>query len=471
MKQTFPTCGATERALTPQSLTALREGFALTGGDRAWHNAIAHNPLDKLALSRAATAGLDEHFSHRIKSPGIANQRKSGRCWMFAGLNVLRPQVMRQHQMAEFEFSTAYLQFWDKMEKANLFLESVIDLRDADFLDRDWEMVACRTLLDGGWWNFLAGLIMKYGVVPASAMPETHGSGHTENLNYVLGRLLQVHAVNILALHAKGRDLDALRARKSKALAEVYRMLALNLGEPPAEFEWRYRRQAEGDKDKTDPDTVADTSLTPLERHTPRSFYEKYVSLPLADYACFYHDPCNELRRHYQFDRARNIVDDECMRFVNIDMDSIKRMAAASILADEPVWFAVDMRIDQSGSEGIMEHQLFDYGALFGLDLTVSKADRIRFHAGASCHAMVLMGVDLDADGRSRKWLVENSWGDKKGRAGRWTLHDRWFDEHVYTIVVHPRHVPADIMALFAEEPEVLPAWYPGTMHCQSPQP
>jgi bleomycin hydrolase len=466
MQQMLDKCATAERALTSQCLAALRGNYVMTANDRAWHNAVAHNPLEELALSRAATAGMDGHFSHRIKSPGIANQGKSGRCWMFAGLNVLRPQVMRRHQMAEFEFSTSYLQFWDKLEKSNLFLESVIELRDTDYLDRDWEMVICRTLLDGGWWNFLAGLIMKYGVVPASAMPETHGSGHTETLNFVLSRLLQSHAVKLLKLHAGGADADALHAAKSAALAEVYRLLVLNLGEPPAEFEWRYRRRRENGKEPADQDSVADADLTPPERHTPRSFFEKYVNLPLADYACLYHDPCNELGRHYQFDRARNIVGDECMRFVNIDMAAIKRIAVASILANEPVWFAVDMRIDQSGKRGLMEHELFDYGALFGLDLTLGKADRIRFYAGASCHAMVLMGVDLDAAGQPRKWLVENSWGEKKGREGCWTLHDRWFDEHVYTIVVHPRHVPAEIMAHFAEEPVVLPAWYPGTMGC-----
>ena len=185
---------------------------------------------------------------------------------------------------------------------------------------------------------------------------------------------------------------------------------------------------------------------------------------------CLYNDPHNELDRHYYFDRARNIVGNECMHFVNIDMEPMKEIAKASILANEPLWFAVNWNFDQSEEHGLMEHQLFDYETLFGIDLTVSKADRTRFHAGASCHAMTLMGVDLDKDGRPRKWLVENSHGDDVGEKGRWTLNDKWFDEHVYTIIAHKRHVPASILKRFEEEATVLPAWYPGAQGIASIQ-
>lgn len=453
-------------ALTSEFLAALREGYEMSPADRACHNAVTNNDLGSLALNRDIVRGDDGHFSHRIKSRGITNQKKSGRCWMFAGLNVLRPQVIRDHQMAEFEFSTAYLQFWDKMEKSNLFLESVIELRDADFMDRDWEMVNKQTLDDGGWWNYVAELVGKYGVVPASAMPETHSSAHTESLNHVLGRLLRARAARLLEQYADGASLEALRAGKHEALTEVYRFLVLNLGEPPTEFEWRYRRRKKPDESGKDPDadmqTVAEEDLTPPERHTPQSFRHKYVGTALSDHVCLYNDPHTELDRHYRFGRARNIVGSECMHFVNIDTAPMKQIAVASILANEPLWFAVNMNIDQSMAHGLMEHQLFDYESLFGLDLTLSKSDRTRFHAGASCHAMALMGVDLTADGKPRKWLIENSWGDEKGNKGRWTLHDKWFDEHVYTIIVHKRHVPAGIMRCFEDEPLELPAWYPG---------
>ncbi len=452
--------------LTQDFLAELRDNYEMTPGDRACHNAVTNNSVNALALNRDAVRGDDGHFSHRIKSSGITDQKQSGRCWMFAGLNVLRPQMIRDHGMVEFEFSTAYLQFWDKMEKSNIYLESVIELRGSDFLDRDWEQANKRITEDGGWWNNLVGLVEKYGVMPLSAMPETHSSTNTRLLNEILGRLLRARAVSIRKRHENGAGIEVLRSMKSDALREVYRFLVINLGEPPAEFEWRYKRRKEPNKSVEDAirdlQTVEEESLTPAERHTPQSFYRKYVGVSLADFVCLYNDPHNPLDRHYCFDRSRNIVGKECMNFVNVDTTAMKEVSKKSILANEPLWFAVNMDFDQSVEHGLMEHRLFDYETLFGIDLTVSKADRTHFHAGASCHAMALTGVDLSEDGQPRKWLVENSHGDKSGAKGRWTLRDKWYDEHVYTIIAHKRHVPAEILKRFDEEPTVLPAWYPG---------
>jgi bleomycin hydrolase len=456
---------SSDGVLTKEFLAELRDGYQMDAVDRARHNAVTNNDTDSLALNRGAFRSGDGHFSHRIRTKGITNQKKSGRCWMFAGLNVLRPQVIRDHRMEEFEFSVAYLQFWDKLEKSNLYLESIIELRDADFLDRDWEAVNKNTLEDGGWWSYLVGLVSKYGVVPLSAMPETHASTHTHTLNEILGRLLRARAVKLLDQYADGSGIENLRAGKNEVLAEVYRLLVIHFGEPPSEFEWRYplrKSENAADNDEAVYQCAEDRNLSPPEVHTPRSFYQKFCGRPLSEFVCLYNDPNSEMGRHYSFDRAQNIVGSECMHFVNIDTAPMKQIAKASILANEPLWFAVNMGYDQSTELGLMRHRLFDYETLFDIDLSVSKANRTRFHAGASGHAMALMGVDLDADGQPRKWLVENSWGDDKGDKGRWTLHDDWFDEHVYTIIVHRSHVPADILIRFDEDPIVLPAWYPG---------
>lgn len=451
--------------LSHSLLRTIRDSYRMSEADRACHLAVSHHSAKPLALNLGAARGDDGHFSHRVRSSGIVNQKKSGRCWMFAGFNVLRPQVIRDHRMESFEFSAAYLQFWDKMEKSNLYLESVIELRDAHFLDREWADVNAVTVEDGGWWNYLVGLIGKYGVMPVSAMPETHASSNTEALNEVLGRLLRSRAVRLLDSHAAGTGTARLRDEKNEVLKEVYRLLVLHFGEPPAEFEWRYPMRKDGD-DKASPDaelqSAENPNLSKVERHTPQSFYRQYVGRPLSEYVCLYNDPKNELNRHYRFDRARNIVGNECMNFANIDTPAMKEIAKASILANEPLWFAVNMGFDQSTELGLMKHRLYDYESLFGIDLAMSKADRTRFHAGASGHAMALVGMDLDAAGKPRKWLVENSWGDEKGEKGLWTLHDDWFDEHVYTIIAHRSHVPSRILDYFNEEPTVLPSWYPG---------
>lgn len=448
--------------LSPELVKSLREGYEMNGEDLARHNAITNNSINSLALNRAIVAGEDGLFSHKIKTKGITNQKSSGRCWMFAGLNTMRPQVIRDLKVDGFEFSMAYLQFWDKMEKSNLYLEDIIELRKVDRLDREWLLVNEWSTGDGGWWNYVTGLIEKYGVVPASVMPETHSSDNTRTMNVVLGRLLRAQAVALMKAHKDGASLEQLRQQKEKSLKEVYRFLVLNLGEPPVEFEWRY--QAGGEKKEDDGQesaAVKNEKLIEAGTFTPKSFYEKFVGVKLSHFVCLQHDPSQPLGRHYLFDRAANMAGQQDMHFANIEMEVMKEIAAKSILANEPLWFAANVSIDQSSEHGLMEHNLYDYETLFGLDLEISKADRSIFGVGASNHAMVLTGVDLK-DGKPRKWLVENSWGDDKGNKGTWTLYDRWFDEHVTTVIVHKAHVPEDVLKIYESKPEVLPSWYPG---------
>ncbi|MCH7227099.1 aminopeptidase C [Haloferula sp. A504] len=450
--------------LSTDFIAGLRKSFRLVEADRARQNAVAHNEIEDLALNHAALAGQDRHFSHEVRSRGVTNQQKSGRCWMFAALNTLRPHIIREHGMEEFEFSVAYLQFWDKLERANLFFEEVIEFRDRDYLDREWECLNQRAIHDGGWWNYAAALVGKYGAVPSEAMPETKSSSNTATLNKVLQRLVRSRAARMLERHADGAVLEELREMKNGALAEVYRLLVISLGEPPGEFRWRYviRPEVPGENRKNDLETATTETLSPEETFTPMSFYQRFIGHSLDEFVCLYHDPKNEPGRHYLMDRARNVAGGECMGFVNVGIDTLKQVAIESILANESMWFAVNMGIDHSKKHGAMHDQLLDYETLFGIDLTLSKADRARFHEGASNHAMALVGVDLDADGQPRKWLAENSWGKEEVESGRWTLSDPWFDEHVYTIIVHRKHVPEAILERFNDEPVPLPAWYPG---------
>jgi bleomycin hydrolase len=451
---------ATVGELTPDFIDSLRQGYRMTEIDRARHNAVTSGDISELSLNREVLRGDDGLFSHRIRTKGITHQKQSGCCWMFAALNTLRPQIIRECGVEEFEFSVTFLQFWDKMERANLFFEAVIEMGETDFLDREWESLNRSALEDGGWWNFVAGLIEKYGVVPTSAMPETHGSSNTAIFNQVFGRLVRSRAVKIIEAHAGGSDGHAQRTLKEDALREVYRFLVINFGKPPEEFDWRYKRSEEKNSDFLD--GVEDQKLSKAETFTPRSFFKRFVGRSLDQFVCLYNDPKNELNRHYTFRGASNIVGTRWMNFVNIGMAQMKEIAIASIRANEPLWFAVNMAYDQSNKLGLMHDRLFDYESLFGLDLPLGKADRARFHAAASNHAMTLMGVDLDKDDKPKKWLVENSWGVEKGKDGWWTLHDSWFDEHVYTIIVHKRHVAEEILKHFDEEAAELPAWYPG---------
>ncbi|MDG1070349.1 MAG: C1 family peptidase, partial [Akkermansiaceae bacterium] len=380
--------------------------------------------------------------------------------WMFAGFNVMRPKVINELGLDGFEFSNAYLQFWDKMEKSNLYLEDIIELRDVDRLDREWLLVNEWLVGDGGWWNYVTGLISKYGAVPSSVMPETHSSENTSTMNKVLARLLHSQAAALIKAGEAGSGEEALRTMKEKSLKEIYRFLAINLGEPPTEFEWRYQvKSKDGKEDETV--EVADKNLTSAKSYTPQSFYKEFVGVDLNEFVCLYNDPSQEMNAHYRFHRARNIAGEDDMNFVNIEISEMKEIAVKSVLANQAMWFAVNMSEDQSREHGMMEVDLYDYETLFDVKLDLSKAERSRFGAGASNHAMVLTGVDL-REGKPTKWLVENSWGDEKGNKGRWTLYDDWFTEHVYTIIVHHKHVPKETLAIFDQAAKVLPAWYPG---------
>jgi bleomycin hydrolase len=451
----------TSRELSPKLISQLRAAGKLNAQDRATQNAVTNNEIKSLVLNAGIVRGLDGHFSHKIDFKGITNQKSSGRCWLFAGLNTMRPKVIRERKLPSFTFSTAYLQFWDKMEKSNLFLERMIDLRDRDFLDREWETVHRWSLGDGGWWNYVVALIDKYGAVPADVMPETHSSENTGTMNLVLKQMLTVDAVKLHKLHAEGKSVDQLRRYKTDALARVYRFLVINLGEPPQEFEWRYEIKPEkisGDDKKID---APKSKLSKRVRYTPKRFYDEFVGVRLSDYVTLYHDPVSETMKHYRFRGARNIVGRDEMHFVNVPIETLKTVAMTSVLADEPVWFACDVGKDHSRKHGIMAMQLLDYGPLFGVDLKMTKSERIRYRRGGSNHAMVFMGVDV-RDGRPQKWLVENSWGEKAGKNGLWTLHNDWFDQHVYTIIVNHRHVPKAVMKVYAQKSKELPLWYPG---------
>ena len=472
----LPAAWGTDVGLTPDLLEKLRQSYKQ---DEVRFNALAANPINALVLNQRLVDAHDTHFSHRIRFKGVTDQHSSGRCWLFAGLNTLRPAIIAKNDLDDFEFSETYLQFWDKLEKANLYLEYMIELRNADPLDREWESVQKFTLDDGGWWQGVVALVGKYGVVPKEAMPATTASDNTDTLNKILERKLHVDGAKIRALARAGADVKTLRAYKQQAIVEVYRILAQTLGEPPREFSWRppkkkddakkdaARAKKEGKKNDGNKskakakEPAMDIDLTPAKKYTPQSFYREMVGAALEDYVSLYYDPLNPLMKHYAFQRSRNFADRPDIDFVNISLDAMKRIAMASVMTNEPVWFAADVGKDQNTKLGIMATNLYNYGPLFDVNLQLDRAQRILFRDGGANHAMVFMGVDV-VNHQPAKWLVENSWGADKGDKGLWTLYNNWFDEHVYMVIVNKRHVPAAMLKVFKEPVTVLPPWYPG---------
>jgi len=437
---------ADDGGLTPEIVSHARKTFEMDPHTRAMFNAVTNNSLKDLALNRETLWQHNNLFSHKIDTKGITNQKSSGRCWLFAGLNVLRPAVIAKHNVDGFEFSQNYLAFWDKMEKANCFLETMIELADRDPLDREVQLLQQYALGDGGWWEYVVDLVDKYGVVPKDVMPETHSSESTSSMNWVIRRKLKLDALELQEMARAEKPLDKIRAAKKQMMADIYRMLAMNLGEPPTEFQWRY-------EDK-------ESKLSELRTYTPVKFYKQWVDVDLSQYVNLTDDPTQAYGKHYQLHGTRNMFDSRDLHYVNVQASVLKELVLKSVLDDEPVWFAADVGKDQTSEHGIMAVGMYDYGSIFDVDLEMTKLQRLLSREGTPNHAMAFVGVDVQND-LPVKWRIENSWGADKGDDGYWTMYDGWFDRHVYQVIVKKAYVPNKILKRYQDDPITLPAWHP----------
>ena len=437
---------SSEGGLTSDVIREVCQSFKLDATTRALMNALTNNDIKKLTLNRQKYVAHDNLFNHKIKTKGITNQKSSGRCWLFAGLNIMRPKVIEKYDLKEFEFSQSYLFFWDKFEKANTFLELIIETRDRDPLDRELQMILKSPFSDGGLWIYVVELIEKYGVVPKSVMPESEQTNKTAMMDRLVSRKLRQDAAILREMSQDGATLGELRERKVEMLKEVYRMLALNFGVPPTEFQWRYESK--------------DTVVSEVKTYTPQNFFKKVVDVDLRDYVPIYNHTLHPYNKLYQMRLARNIYDRPDNIFINLDTKQMGEFALKQLLDNQPVYFACDVGKENNSEYGIMAPEIYDYETFYGMDFSMSKADKFRYRESHSTHAMVFVGVDT-LEGKPTKWLVENSWGDKKGDKGYWTMYDDWFDEYVYKVIINKKYLPKPVLDILKTEPIVLPPWDP----------
>ncbi len=433
-------------AITPEMIRNFESSFKIDSHTRAIMNAVTTNDVKKLALNHQMLVNYDSLFSHRIKTQGITNQARSGRCWLFAGLNILRPVARKKLHAKSFEFSESYPFFWDKLEKANFFLESIIETRKKPLSDRKVDFLLKHPFPDGGQWNFVVALVKKYGLVPKSVMPETHQSSNTGVMNQLISRKLRKDVAILREMSKNRSSLAKLRKQKTVMLGEIYKMLAINFGIPPTQFQWRY-------KDK-------DGKLTPLKTYTPKSFFEQVVGKNLDDYICLYNTPNHPYYKLYQISLDRNMANYSDMTFINLPIDSLKSATFRSVMADEPVWFGCDVGKDSYIKRGIMAPAIYDYADIYGVDFSMSKKDRVLYRESVPTHAMVFTGVDVQ-DQKPNKWLVENSWGTKAGSKGFLIMYDKWFDNYVYEVVINKKYLPQSVLKILKTKPIVLPPWDP----------
>ena len=442
---------------------AARDGALPVAEVRRFDEAFAAEPRNRLALN-AVTAGKSQivgrnrdavvraaqrTFSHVVKTPEITNQKQSGRCWMFAGLNVLRVEAAKNLKVDQFEFSQTYLQFFDKLEKANYFLETMIETADDPTDSRLITFLLQDPIQDGGQWDMFADLVRKYGVVPKTVMPDAESSGETMPMNGVLRAKLREYAAELRRRAAGGEAAGDLRRRKDEMLETVYRILAIHLGRPPLDFEWQWR-------DKDD-------EFHRDGRISPHDFYDRYVALDLDRYVSLINCPTDDkpYGRLYTVQYLGNVAGGTPVRYVNADVDTLKKATIEQIKAGQPVWFGCDVGKMAERDQGTLDREMYDFELLYDTSFTADKAERVEYGHSVMTHAMALTGVDLDGEGRPRKWKVENSWGDKVGDKGYFVMSDRWFDEYTFEVVVDRAYVPKKVLKALETEPTVLPPWDP----------
>lgn len=434
-------------ALSPQDLEAFRTAFEAKPEYRIAMNAASRGDLEEVSLNRRVTERIDWSFSDEIPPGGITAQKMAGTCWLYAGLNWLRKLTARKMGVDSMLFSQNYLVFWDRLEKANVFFEKMIELAGLPLDDRKVHHYLATPANDGGDWLLLANLIDKYGMVPSTAMAESANLGNSAFMNRVISYKLREGAATLRRLHADGKRLEALRARKRELMGDFYRMLCVLFGEPPRSFDFAYRDK----KGKFHRDRGL----------TPKDFFRKWVGIRTGDYRHLVSSPLPDtpFLKTYAFECARNIEGFPPGASLNVPIQTVRELAITLLKKKEPVFFDCDVTLGLNRKLGMFDTELYDYGLLFDTRFDWGRSERMQYLQERPTHCMVMLGVDL-VGGKPVKWKIENSWGDDKGDKGVFQMTDRWFEEHVYGIVVSEKVLGKKLTALADQPPTILPPWH-----------
>lgn len=433
-----------------KTITEFRKSTDANPQVRLARNAAVRGDVMDLAMDWEAFRRIDHTFSDIVTGQmKVTNQKSSGRCWGFAGLNLFRIYLGRKYNLKKFEFSQNYFIFCDKLEKSNYFLENIIKTADEPLDGRLVMHLLTDPIQDGGQWHMFVNLIEKYGVLPQTEMPESFQSSQSMRMNRMITRKLRGFAKDLRAAYEKGADTKKLRVMKDDMLRTIYKMLTISLGSPPEKFEWQIR-----DKDK---------KFHRFEKLNPKQFYKEHVGLDLNDYVCLINCPMSDKSYNeiYTVDYLGNVVEGSIIRYLNLPSKRLKEVAAASIKDDHPVWFGCDVGKHFHRNLGVMDMDIFDFELFYSTDFPMTKTDRLEFGDSQMTHAMLFTGVDLDGRGHPRKWQVENSWGEKRSDKGYDIMTDSWFDEYNYEVVVYKDYITKDEFSVYQKDPVVLPPWDP----------
>ena len=427
--------------ITKQMLQQIEKQNVPTASDRALRNALAANAIDALAKNQKNAGALDTYFNIETKKQSITNQKSSGRCWMFSGMNVLRANFAKRTDSLKVTFSQDYLFFYDQLEKANLMLQGVIDTGKKPIDDQRVQFFFHHPLNDGGTFCGVADLTEKYGLVPTEVQPETYSAESTSRMSRIISSKLREQGLELRKMVNEGKKAKDIQQRKTEMLSEIYHMLVITLGEPVKEFTYAFR-----DKNGK--------ALTPVKTYTPQSFYQEVVGEKLnGTFIMVMNDPRHEYYKTYEVEYDRHTYDGHNWKYLNLPMEDIEQLAIASLKDGRKLYSSYDVGKQLDRKRGFADTENYDYESLFGTTFGMNKAERISTFDSGSTHAMTLTAVDLDADGKPLKWKVENSWGSDSGHQGCIIMTARWFREYMFRLVVDKKYVSEKLLKDYDQKP------------------
>lgn len=454
MKFVLLTCGlllagssAIAQTITDTELRDIRGSFKKDASTIAIQNILTSNKdIKSNALNHDLESKIDHLFKYRVEVKGITNQQSSGRCWMFTSMNVLRPSIMSKYNIEQFDFSHNYLYFWDIFEKSNLFLENIISTSKKSMDDREVVEYFKSPVGDGGVWNLFYNAAEKYGVVPDVIMPETAHSNNTSQMISLVNEKLRTGGYALRQSAENGKKEKDLRLEKQSVLKDVYRILALCLGEPPTQFTWRF-------KDKSG--KIIEKEYTPLQ------FYKEIVPADYTpeNFVMIMNDPTREYYKVYEIQNYKNTIEGINWIYLNLPNEDIKKAALTSIKNNEAMYASCDVGKQHNRTTGVMDPEMYDYESLLGVRFDMDKKARILTRQSGSSHAMTLIGCDTDNNDTPVKWEFENSWGTTAGNKGYLTFTDKWFTEYMFRIVIHKKYLDDKAIESLKQKPIQLPMW------------
>ena len=416
--------------------------------DKVVRNAILNIGIEEVALNHEAETKMQHIFSLELKTGKITSQNKSGRCWLFAGLNTMRFKIMKDLKLKNFELSQTYQMFFDKIEKANYFLENILETLEEKTDSRIVMWLLTAPIADGGQWDMFTSIVEKYGVVPKQEMPETFHSSNSVRMNRLLTLKLREFAAKLRRDFKNGKSIEDLRNDKKEMIIEFYRLLTMFLGIPPKKFTFEYV-----DKNKK---FHRDQNLTPPE------FYKKYVNLDLKNFISVINAPTKDkpFKRTFTVQYLGNVEGGNKVKYLNVDMKTFKELALKQLQDGVPVWFGSDVGKKMMREKGILDEDIYSYEETLGTRFELDKAGKLDYGESLMTHAMVFTGVNLVAEVPNR-WKVENSWGDKNGEKGYFVMSDKWFEEYTYQIVIDKKYLSDELKKAWDLEPIILKPWDP----------